>query len=153
MEVKLVSILIHRDDLLKDLTKGIKLRKIYRKRAQKDINIRNDEINSFNSDQRQICIILVDGAWKKHKHQTPRAGVGWSATINNIKIFEGNAKLMAATPLQTEAHTMYQGLTEAFNRGFRIVQIRSDCTELVSAIDSQHQPFNLRTSPRYSITT
>lgn len=50
---------------------------------------------------------------------------------------------MASTPLQTEAHSLYQGLREAFNREIRFVQIRSDCKELVHAIDSQQQPFEI----------
>lgn len=52
---------------------------------------------------------------------------------------------MALTPLQTEAYALHQGLCEAVNKGFSYVQINSDCTKLVRAIDSHQQPFKIST--------
>ena len=62
--------------------------------------------------QQDTCIILVDGAWKRHKQKHPRAGIGWSAYMNGIKIFEGNAAVMASSSLQTEAYAVYKGMCE-----------------------------------------
>lgn len=89
--------------------------------------------------------MLVDGAWKRHKNKHPRAGVGWSAYVNKVKAFEGNAMVMALSSLQAEAYAVYKGLCETHSRGVRHIQIHSDSTDVVRAIDNQYQAFEIST--------
>ena len=65
---------------------------------------------SLTNRPNEDCIVLVDGAWKRHKQKHPRAGIGWSAHVNNNKAFEGNAAVFSLSPLQTEAHAILRGL-------------------------------------------
>ena len=67
------------------------------------------------------------------------------ALVNKVKIFEGNAMIMASTPLQAEAYAPYQGMCEAYAKGVSHALFKSDCAELVRAIESQHQPFEITT--------
>lgn len=47
--------------------------------------------------------------------------------------------------LQTEAQAMLKGMSEAHNRGFTRFQLLSDSAELVGAIESHLQPFEIST--------
>lgn len=50
---------------------------------------------------------------------------------------------MALTPLQTEAFAMYEGINEAYNKGFRSIQILTDSSDFVQTIANSHQPFEI----------
>ena len=87
----------------------------------------------------------MDGAWKRYKKLHPRAGIGWVAKANEAIIFEGNANVMASTPIQAEAYALFHGMRTTYNRGIRQATFKSDCAELVRAISSQHHPFEITT--------
>ncbi|XP_048494745.1 uncharacterized protein LOC125494904 [Beta vulgaris subsp. vulgaris] len=99
----------------------------------------------FRIVQSNVCSVLVDGAWKRHKLNYPRAGIGWTAYMNGYKIFEGNDKVLASSSLQAEALAVYRGLHEAYSKGFRNIQIHSDSAEVVRAVTSPHQPVEIAT--------
>lgn len=137
------SILERKAALLKELTESSKIREFYFPRSSSSINNLEENIDSANAHHQEVCTILVDGAWKHLNHHHPGAGIGWPAFVNNIKAFEGSAEIIALSPLQTKAHAMYKGMCEAHTKGFIRVQVLSDSAELVRAIESQHQPFEI----------
>lgn len=43
-----------------------------------------------------ICIITVDGAWKRVKKKNcPKAGIGWNARVGSNIVFKGNSVIKA----------------------------------------------------------
>ncbi|XP_048493149.1 uncharacterized protein LOC125493701 [Beta vulgaris subsp. vulgaris] len=97
----------------------------------------------IESRHRDICVILVDGAWKRYQEKHPRAGIGWIAHVNGRKVFEGNAAVITTSSLQTEALAVHKGLWEAHSRNIRSIQILSDSTDIVRAMSSQQHAFEI----------
>lgn len=64
---------------------------------------------------------------------------------NEVIIFEGNAKIMASTPIQAEAYALYHSMCVAYTKVVRQAIFKSDCPELVRAIYSQQHPFEIAT--------
>lgn len=64
---------------------------------------------------------------------------------NGRKAFEGNEMIVASSSLQAEAYALYKGLCDAHMKGIQHIQIYSDSAELVRAIDSQFQAFEITT--------
>ncbi|XP_048492996.1 uncharacterized protein LOC125493574 [Beta vulgaris subsp. vulgaris] len=122
-----------------------RLRGTYHRSSQTSPNVQEPLQHQNNSHPESTCIILVDGAWKRYKNQHPRAGIGWVASVNNVKIFGGKAIILALTPLQTEAYALFQSMQEAHTKGITQVAFKSDCAELVRAIESQHQAYEITT--------
>ncbi|XP_010678406.1 uncharacterized protein LOC104893961 [Beta vulgaris subsp. vulgaris] len=137
------TILKHKEELMRELEQGAKIKEnVYNSHASKSKQA-NENTGSNSTWPRDLCIILVDRAWKRYNKQFPRSRIGWAAYMNNIKIFEGSDRTLSISPLQTEAQAMYRGLSEATNKGIRQVQIHSDNADLVRAINNKDQPFDI----------
>lgn len=65
------------------------------------------------------------------------------ASLSGSKVFEGNDKTLALASLQIEAQALLRRLAEAESNGLICVQILTDCIELVRAIKSHHQPYEI----------
>lgn len=112
------TILDQKERLLKELDESARIRERYFTRHDSKKPSR-ETISLDNRSQPQgVCVVIVDGAWKRLKNHHPRAGIGWSAFVNNKKVFEGKEKIIALTPLQTEAQAMLKGMSEAHIREF-----------------------------------
>lgn len=140
-----VTILSQKEAYLKDYEEGHKIREVYKSNKLSGLNKPYEIPLSTVPPQEDLCTILVDGAWKRSTQQYPQAGIGWAAYVNNTKVFEGNSKIMALSPLQNEAYAMYRGLHEAITKGFNRILVLLDSTELVQTTDRHNQPFNIAT--------
>ncbi|XP_048490517.1 uncharacterized protein LOC125492294 [Beta vulgaris subsp. vulgaris] len=141
------TIIIHRKDvLLREWTESKNLKETSRKSSVFSTGAQQERpISQISNYQQDICLMVVDGAWKRHKDKHPRAGIGWSASVNGTRAFEGNSIIVASSSLQTEAYAVHRGIYEAKLRGIRHLQIHSDSVEVVRAIGSPHQPFEIAT--------
>ncbi|XP_010696412.1 uncharacterized protein LOC104908940 [Beta vulgaris subsp. vulgaris] len=131
--------------LLKELDESVKIKERNSSLSPIGTKIEDRDLNSQGIHSNEDCIVLVDGAWKRCKQNHPRAGIGWSAHFNNIKIFDGNAAVISTSSLQTEAHAILRGLREAINNGINRVHIYSDNKELVQALNKRQYPFEVAT--------
>lgn len=109
----------------------------------KDTSLKTETRHVDNLQYESACTILVDGAWKKVDNRHPIAGIGWIAKAKEITIFEGNKRIIASTPIQTEAYALYHGMCETFTKGINQAVFKSDCAELVKVISSQPHPFEI----------
>ena len=84
-----VSIQSCKEALLKDYIEGTKLTESHIIPSHLGTNNRIEVYLTSSPCQWEICKIPVYGAWKRYKQQLPRAGIGWSAFINDIQAFAG----------------------------------------------------------------
>lgn len=145
MNDNLVSILLRKDALLKDLGEAAETKKKQFPVTHNESRAHLEVEFGTDNNRSEKCIVLVDGAWKKSKQHFARAGIGWSTSLRNTKTFEGNATVLALSPLQTEALAMLKGIRTAYNKGFRNIQISTDSSELVRATTNIYQPFEIST--------
>nr|CCA66020.1 hypothetical protein [Beta vulgaris subsp. vulgaris] len=142
-EVNPVAIMNLKIALLKEIRESSK----FRDRNNPLSHIENSRLEGCHVSQLDStsdkCIVKVDGAWKRHKQKNPRAGIGWSALLDNSKIFEGNDVVISLSSLQTEAHAVLRGLREAFAHGVNRVHICSDSRVLVQALHNRQYPFEV----------
>ncbi|XP_048497403.1 uncharacterized protein LOC104905807 [Beta vulgaris subsp. vulgaris] len=140
------SILRSKDILLRDWTESKIVRGSSSKKTLFTYEVQQ-EIPCYPSTNSRddICVMVVDGAWKRHKDKFPRAGIGWSAKVNGTRVFEGNARIVASSSLQTEAQAVFRGIYEAKLKGFQHLHIHSDSVDVVRTIGSTHQPFEIAT--------
>ncbi|XP_048490880.1 uncharacterized protein LOC125492441 [Beta vulgaris subsp. vulgaris] len=129
--------------LLKELEESSRIKERNSSLSPINAKIEGQEHNLLDNHHNDVCVILVDGAWKRRKQNHPRAGIGWSAHVNNNKIFEGNDVVFAISSLQTEAHAIMRGLREASTKGINRVHIYSDNKELVQALHKRQYPFEV----------
>lgn len=140
------NILKRKDYLLRECIESNRIKDSYRNNIPSSTEAQQRIPNSLNNTGQQgICVMLVDGAWKRHRNKHPRAGIGWTAYVNEVKIFKGNSMIMASSALQAEAYAIHRGLYEAHSRGIRHLQIHSDSTEVVRACDGLYQAFEITT--------
>ncbi|XP_010674016.1 uncharacterized protein LOC104890294 [Beta vulgaris subsp. vulgaris] len=141
------SMIIHRKiALLKEWEESKNITATSRKSGDESREAQQDVPISHDANQQQdLCVVAVDGAWKCYKDKFPRAGIGWAARVNGLNVFEGNAIVVTSSSIQTEAYAVYRGILEAKMRGIQHIQIHTDSVEVIRAIDSQHQPFEIAT--------
>ncbi|XP_057248502.1 uncharacterized protein LOC130590337 [Beta vulgaris subsp. vulgaris] len=140
-----VDILNKKRILLEEVDESNKITRQQLKRGLVEYDAQQRVPPLLYTDQPAVCLVLVDGSWKRHKLHFPKAGIGWTAYMNGEKILEGNAIVSASSSLQTEALAVYRGLYEAFSKGVRNIQLHSDSAEVVRAVNSLQQPVEIAT--------
>ncbi|XP_048503106.1 uncharacterized protein LOC104896166 [Beta vulgaris subsp. vulgaris] len=139
-----ITILKRTNDLVKEFSESNRLKESYRSKTSFNVDGQQRNFSLPGSSSHQgICVILVDGAWKRYSNKFPRAGIGWAAYVNEEKLFEGNEMVMASSALLAEALAIHKGLYEAQFKGIRHLQIHSDSKEVVRACESQDQAFEI----------
>ncbi|XP_057250112.1 uncharacterized protein LOC130591191 [Beta vulgaris subsp. vulgaris] len=142
-EVNPIAIMNLRIALLKEIRESNRFRDRNNPLSHTDNSSLDRCHDSQLSSSTDECIVKVDGAWKRHKQKHPRAGIGWSALLDNSKIFEGNDAVISLSSLQTEAHAVLRGLREAYAHGVNRVRIYSDNRVLVQALHKRQYPFEV----------
>ncbi|XP_021857652.1 uncharacterized protein [Spinacia oleracea] len=88
--------------------------------------------SSIDSD-----VLVVDGAWKRRTASGDNAAaIGWCLIHNSDIIKEGGNQVRAHTALQAEALAMLEGLAQAAANGVANIIVKTDSSNLVSALKS-----------------
>ncbi|XP_074301558.1 uncharacterized protein LOC141632958 [Silene latifolia] len=84
--------------------------------------------------------VMVDAGWKALN----RAGIGWIAMSDNGEIFNSTErKIKAESALQAEGLGVSLVLLWARDRGFRHLEVSSDCLSLILQIAGTERPHHL----------
>ncbi|KAL2935724.1 hypothetical protein RDABS01_018842 [Bienertia sinuspersici] len=78
--------------------------------------------------------VWVDGSWKHGQKAKHKAGIGWVISDWLGHKVSGRLPILSASPLQTEAKALYEGLKQAYSRGFQRIKIYSNSAVLIQLL-------------------
>lgn len=95
--------------------------------------VQKEILISFGRQIDKVCMIKVDGAWKRNvRKDCPSAGIGWAGVLEDGHLFKGNDKIRANSTIQCEGLAVLRGLKEAFQKGARSIRVFTNSSLFVS---------------------